>query len=132
MKQVTIIVLVLAILVIGVTLWLIVGGRQYEPPVQQSPSENSTSKVYALNEVATHNTKDDCWTIISSNVYDLTKYINRHPGGEEIVRACGQDATVLFTERRTSDGSSVGSGLSHSSTASEQLAGLKIGTLAKT
>lgn len=86
-------------------------------------------KLFTLDEVARHNSINDCWTVISNDVYDLTQYINRHPGGDEILRACGQDATTLFTKRQMKDGQSVGSGGPHSQSANEQLAKLKIGVL---
>lgn len=87
-------------------------------------------KTFTLDEVARHNSRSDCWSVISNDVYDLTQYINRHPGGDEILRACGQDATTMFTKRQTKDGQSVGSGSPHSQAANEQLARLKIGVLA--
>lgn len=73
---------------------------------------------------------NDCWTIIDNAVYDLTTYVNRHPGGEEILRACGENSTSLFNSRKTDDGQPVGSGSPHSQIAREQLAQFKIGTLA--
>lgn len=65
-------------------------------------------------------------------LYDLTDYVIRHPGGNEILRACGTDATSLFNSRQSADGRErVGSGAPHSQAAAEQLARLKIGTLTK-
>ena len=64
-------------------------------------------------------------------VFELTDFINRHPGGDEVLRACGTDATTLFTSRTTKDGQSIGSGTPHSQAAQEQLDQLKLGTLAK-
>ena len=65
-------------------------------------------------------------------MYDLTDYVIRHPGGNEILRACGTDATSLFNSRQSADGRErVGSGTPHSQAAAEQLARLKIGTLTK-
>ena len=84
-----------------------------------------------MAEIATHNSKTDCWTVISGQVYELTDFVNRHPGGNEVVRACGIDATTLFTSRTTEDGQPIGSGTPHSRVAQEQLDQLKIGNLAK-
>jgi cytochrome b involved in lipid metabolism len=36
---------------------------------------------YTLSEVEDHDTEDDCWMAIYDNVYDVTKFINEHPGG---------------------------------------------------
>lgn len=85
-----------------------------------------------MDEVSQHNSRNDCWTVISGEVYDLTDYVIRHPGGNEILRACGTDATSLFNSRQSADGRErVGSGAPHSQAAAEQLARLKIGTLTK-
>ncbi len=80
-------------------------------------------------EVAEHNTSDDCWTIINNSVYDITEYVPRHPGGDDIILACGSDGTSLFMSRTTEDGETVGSGEPHSSKAQNQLAQFKIGDL---
>lgn len=114
------------IAVIGIGIWVIVS-RQNQP-VQK---EVQQTKTFTADEVAIHKSKDDCWTIISGDVYDLTEFINRHPGGDEILRACGTDGTTLFNSRQTQDGQAVGSGAPHSQAAQEQLAKLKIGTINK-
>jgi cytochrome b involved in lipid metabolism len=66
------------------------------PPA--SPSASSTAASFTLAEVATHNSASSCWAAISGSVYDLTTWINRHPGGPEVIKAlCGTDATSAFT-----------------------------------
>lgn len=79
--------------------------------------------------VATHSSADDCWTIVSGKVYNITEYIPRHPGGDTILQACGTDGTTLFTERTTEDGQTVGSGTVHSGGAASQLEGFLLGDL---
>lgn len=76
---------------------------------------------FSESDVAMHATRDDCWTIISDKVYDITSYIPRHPGGSEILRACGTDGTTLFTTRTSPNGDAIGSGTAHSSLAQSQL-----------
>lgn len=88
-----------------------------------------TEQSFTAAQVAAHDSSDDCWTIINGSVYDITSYVPRHPGGEEILRACGVNGTSLFESRTTPDGESVGSGTQHSSSAQSQLESLKIGTL---
>lgn len=92
-------------------------------------TETADQEAYTVDEVKDHNSKDDCWTIINGNVYDITSYVPRHPGGDEILRACGEDGTSLFTQRQDSSGNDVGSGTPHSSSAASQLESLKIGTV---
>lgn len=48
-------------------------------------------------EVAKHNSKASCYSIINSSVYDLTSWISKHPGGEKgILSICGKDGTSAF------------------------------------
>ena len=88
----------------------------------------STERQISLTDVAKHASTDDCWMIINQSVYDVTEYVYNHPGGSEIARGCGKDATALFTQRR--DGNErIGSGTPHSSSASATLESFKIGSL---
>ncbi|XP_028731363.1 cytochrome b5 reductase 4 isoform X2 [Peromyscus leucopus] len=50
-------------------------------------------------ELKTHNRKDDCWICIRGLVYNVSPYMEYHPGGEdELMRAAGADGTDLFNE----------------------------------
>jgi len=52
---------------------------------------------FTLKEVQAHNTKDSAWIIVRNDVYDITKYITQHPGGEKVLlMAAGQDVTYLM------------------------------------
>ncbi|KAM7521814.1 hypothetical protein LguiA_011716 [Lonicera macranthoides] len=56
-------------------------------------------KVYTLAEVSEHNTSKDCWLVISGKVYDVTKFLEDHPGGDEVLlSATGKDATDDFED----------------------------------
>ena len=38
-------------------------------------------------ELAKHNKKDDCWMAVRGKVYNVTRYVDYHPGGvEQILR----------------------------------------------
>ena len=52
---------------------------------------------YTRKEISKHNTCNDCWIIIDSNVYNLTTFLNDHPGGRKAIELyAGQDATDEF------------------------------------
>jgi len=51
---------------------------------------------YTLNEVGLHNTRQDFWVALHGKVYNLTKFLDQHPGGDPITLAAGLDATILF------------------------------------
>lgn len=101
--------------------------QEQEPAAEEQP-ENIQQITVAT--VADHAVEEDCWTIIGTNVYDITSYVPRHPGGDEILLACGSDGTSLFSNRMTEDGEDVGSGTPHSGNATSQLQSLFIGQLA--
>ncbi|XP_041650363.1 cytochrome b5 reductase 4 isoform X2 [Cheilinus undulatus] len=51
------------------------------------------------DELQKHNTRDDCWTCIRGMVYNVTPYMDYHPGGEdELMKAAGIDGTELFDQ----------------------------------
>ncbi|ODQ63638.1 cytochrome b5, partial [Nadsonia fulvescens var. elongata DSM 6958] len=57
------------------------------------------AKVYTYEEVSSHTTADDLWMVINGKVYDCTKFVDEHPGGEEVLVDCGgQEATQSFED----------------------------------
>ncbi|KAF7303314.1 hypothetical protein MKEN_01295500 [Mycena kentingensis (nom. inval.)] len=53
--------------------------------------------MFSLDQVKPHDNKDDCWVIISGNVYDVTQFLNEHPGGASIIlKYAGRDATLAY------------------------------------
>lgn len=51
---------------------------------------------YTLADVAKHNSKGDVWIVVKGKVYDVTPYVEEHPGGLAILRNAGGDATDGF------------------------------------
>lgn len=50
-----------------------------------------------MTMVAQHNSAGSCWAAINGNVYDLTNWINQHPGGQgPILSLCGTDGSAAF------------------------------------
>ncbi|KAH7728649.1 Protein Y52B11A.3 a [Aphelenchoides avenae] len=50
-------------------------------------------------ELSRHDTVNDCWILLFGMVYDVTVYLEYHPGGvDELMRAAGTDASDLFNE----------------------------------
>eukprot|EP00270_Netrium_digitus_P021611 TRINITY_DN9341_c0_g1_i1.p1 TRINITY_DN9341_c0_g1~~TRINITY_DN9341_c0_g1_i1.p1 ORF type:complete len:452 (+),score=75.93 TRINITY_DN9341_c0_g1_i1:83-1438(+) len=51
----------------------------------------------SMDDLAKHQTMDDCWIIISGKAYDLTRWLGKHPGGAlPILSLAGKDATDVF------------------------------------
>ncbi|XP_014246650.1 cytochrome b5 reductase 4 isoform X1 [Cimex lectularius] len=64
--------------------------------IDMSGTEGKIIKV-TKEELAKHNTKDDAWICIRGKVYNVTRYLEFHPGGVvELMKGAGIDATSLF------------------------------------
>ncbi|KAJ7216948.1 hypothetical protein O6H91_Y272600 [Diphasiastrum complanatum] len=60
---------------------------------------DADSKIYTLQEASLHNSSKDCWLIIGGKVYDVSKFLEEHPGGDEVLlSATGKDATDDFED----------------------------------
>lgn len=109
-------------LVLVALLILVLGGGYLwhkQTTVVPTPTQESTGNSYTKAQVAAHNTAGDCWSSISGNVYDLTAWISKHPGGEgPILSLCGTDGTAAFMDQH-----------GRSSKAQAALESFKIGTL---
>ncbi|XP_021845056.1 cytochrome b5 [Spinacia oleracea] len=57
------------------------------------------TKLFSMEEAAQHNTKDDCWVVIDGKVYDVSSYLDDHPGGDDVLlSATGKDAKEEFED----------------------------------
>ena len=45
-----------------------------------------------------HNTVNDGWISINFNVYEISNYINKHPGGNIILTYLGKEATIAYNK----------------------------------
>ncbi|KAJ3113256.1 fatty acid alpha-hydroxylase [Phlyctochytrium bullatum] len=55
--------------------------------------------VYSAEEVASHRTARSTWIIVNNKVYDVTEFVNDHPGGADLVlQYAGQDATKIMKD----------------------------------
>lgn len=56
---------------------------------------------YTLSEVSQHWQSSDCWIVVFDRVYDVTDFIDEHPGGSYIMQEhAGRDATLVFRGSR--------------------------------
>ena len=56
-------------------------------------------KEYTVEEVAKHNALPSIWSIYKGDVYDITMYLDYHPGGVDVLKPCfGKDMTELFNK----------------------------------
>ncbi|KAM4614501.1 cytochrome b5 type B [Discoglossus pictus] len=54
---------------------------------------------YTLEEVKKRNSAKEIWLVIHGRVYDITSFVEEHPGGEEVLfEQAGYDATESFED----------------------------------
>lgn len=52
---------------------------------------------FTWQEVAKHNSAESAWVIVRGRVYDVTGFLDKHPGGREmLLLAAGRECTDLF------------------------------------
>jgi cytochrome b5 len=84
-----------------------------------SAAPPSSSKSFTAEEMRGHNTDKSCWIAVHGEVFDVTDFLEEHPGGYDIIVASsGRDATQDFDE------------IGHSSAARDMLKKYKLGSYA--
>ncbi|KAJ3149741.1 Cytochrome b5 [Geranomyces variabilis] len=86
--------------------------------VDAAPVPAAGPRSLEWDEISKHNKRDDLWMVIDGKVYDTTRFLDEHPGGEEVmVEVGGQDASEAFEE------------IGHSDDARDLLKGFYVGDL---
>lgn len=101
------------------------GSNVIEPVSNNQDVQNDTNAEisYSIDEITQHNSVESCWLLIDGKVYDVTKMISGHAGGDAILQGCGTNATELYLTRP------MGSGTPHSPEAQSYLPNFFIGNL---
>ncbi|KAJ3671539.1 hypothetical protein LUZ60_007618 [Juncus effusus] len=66
--------------------------------ITHTNQEMENLKNFSASELSLHTTKDDCWVLIHGKVYDVTKFLEEHPGGDDVLlhASASGDATDGF------------------------------------
>jgi len=97
-------------LIFGLIMVLIVGGvlffvfnkkeeKKQKIEIKKVEQETPKKSSFSMSDVAKHNNKNDCWLVIDGKVYDVTNYIESHPGGKVMANFCGQDGRLAFATK---------------------------------
>jgi len=67
-------------------------------PVKSSPDSlrKRQNARFSVKEISQHNKREDCWLIIEDKVYDVTSFVDKHPGGDILLSYAGMEATDIF------------------------------------
>jgi L-lactate dehydrogenase (cytochrome) len=74
-----------------------------DTPLSMIKGENE--RLINMAEVEEHNTKEKgVWVVIQGHVYDITSFIDKHPGGDRIIlKNAGKDVTDIYVPVHPSD-----------------------------
>ena len=81
----------------GKLVW--VKGAAVKPSAKPSASASASAAAagYTMEKVKANASATSCWTVIKGNVYNLTAWINQHPGGSSSIKSlCGVDGSSAF------------------------------------
>ncbi len=78
------------------------GGVALEDSKSQGGTASGSTSEGAVelsnSQVTLRNSASACWSIVNGNVYNLTSFIQEHPGGVSVISdICGKDGTKAFT-----------------------------------
>ncbi|KAK7576143.1 hypothetical protein V9T40_012429 [Parthenolecanium corni] len=80
----------------------------------------SETKIFTLKQVEEESSPSKPLLVINNAVYDVTSFLNEHPGGEEVLlEQSGKDASEQFED------------VGHSSDAREMMTKYKVGDIAE-
>lgn len=68
------------------------------PPTQAQSQPQTT---YTREDVSLHNREDDLWVIINGGVYNMTSFLDMHPGGKRGTYAFA--SYWIFSNNQTTD-----------------------------
>ncbi|PYI04312.1 hypothetical protein BO78DRAFT_398985 [Aspergillus sclerotiicarbonarius CBS 121057] len=53
----------------------------------------------SARQISQHKTSEDCWIVVDNQVWDVTDFLEDHPGGSTIIlKYAGRDATTAYSE----------------------------------
>jgi cytochrome b involved in lipid metabolism len=83
----------------------VLSNNSYQPSDNQNSQDSNQlpqEKFFTMQEVSLHNSRESCWSAIRGNVYDLTDFISKHPGGsDKVLKICGKDGTQAFENKHS-------------------------------
>lgn len=94
-------------------------------PTPVPPACGAAGGVCSPAQVATHNSQTNCWVIYASYYYNVTGYVNAHPGGRASFNSatCGHDITAYLNGSAASGGGQH----AHSASAYNTLTSYRVG-----
>ncbi len=72
--------------------------------LSEDPGSEPNEPLLTYEEISKHNTEKDCWIVVNGKAYDVTDFLDDHPGGPAVVlEAAGMDSTTPFLDAHPED-----------------------------
>lgn len=72
-------------------------GEEWTDTPMEGDAATPEGLTLTMADVEMNDSEQSCWSVIDGQVYDLTDWISKHPGGaSRIIQLCGTDGTGLF------------------------------------
>jgi Cytochrome b5-like Heme/Steroid binding domain len=89
------------ILTISLTLMIILGMLYFwyqgqGAPIPEVDKKVPTSGKITKSQLQANKNRTSCWSAIKGQVYNLTDYVSKHPGGAELFNGCGKEIDNMF------------------------------------
>ena len=89
---------VVGVILIIVSILIAIFGKK--KPDELANAKKREMGQFTAADVAKHSSRDDLWLILrldgKAKVYDVTSYVDEHPGGDAILTNAGGDSTDAF------------------------------------
>lgn len=74
----------------------VIGGSSFLGAAAVHAKPNTTKQI-TFAQVKKNNKSTSCWTVVNRKVYNVTKWINQHPGGASRIQGlCGKNGSAMF------------------------------------
>jgi len=98
LKKIALTTFILFVFVTSVSLFLMINYPTLPSSSASTASLSSSTSSFTVSEIKTHNTASSCWLVIKDKIYDVSLFLNQHPGGvENLTSNCGKEASELFS-----------------------------------
>lgn len=70
-------------------------------PIDEKCQEENIEQLtntYSKQEIEKHNKEDSLWTYYKNDVYDITDWVKKHPGGRIVIKAGGKDLEKVWKD----------------------------------
>jgi cytochrome b involved in lipid metabolism len=95
MKFIKVLGIIAAVLILLIAAGIGLYRYNNQPVSIENTTVPSTGKI-TLAQLQANKNNISCWSSVQGKVYDLTKYVSKHPGGAELFNGCGKEIDSLF------------------------------------